>query len=153
MAASPSLLIHSLQPLERHKWHLDILCCCGLVWFCTLPIFCVSMCVPRVERKHLSHPRQQSCCSWGYVGGRLSIGKSAVNVCSTELTLTTRFGPHPAFVLVSFKEIKSEALNSTLQVQVPPCDFRASSSVGTSQGSCTEVSPDEKIFSWHFASP
>lgn len=148
--ASPSLLIHSLQLLEGHKPHLGSLylgisCCCGLVCFFTLPIFCVSMRVPRIELKCRIPPRQWSCCRCGYVGRRLSVGKSAANVCSSELMLPRRFGPHPALHLCLSK--KPEALNSTLQVRVLPSDFRASSSVGTSQGSCTEGSPDEQIFS------
>lgn len=76
--------------------YLSISCCCDLVWLFTLPIVCVSMCVPQIELKSLSPPRQRSCCRHRYTGGRLGLGKLAENVCSSELNLPRRFGPHPA---------------------------------------------------------
>lgn len=150
MPASPSFLIHRLKPLEGHKSHLGssiLAFCVAVIWFGFSPCpYSVFQCVCHESSSNISAlPRQQSCCRCGYVGGRLNVGKSAANVCSSELTLPRRFGPHPA--LHSCLSKKSEALNSTLQLRVLPCDFRASSSAGTSQGSCTEGSPDEQIFS------
>lgn len=118
--------------------YLGILCCCGLVWFGFSPCpYSAFQCMCHELSSNISAPpRQWSCCRCGYVGGRLSVGKSAANVW---------FRPHAASHLCLSK--KPEALSSMLQVRVLPCDLRAGSSVGTSQGSCTEGSPDEQIFS------